>query len=439
MDFLNGDVGKIYRNYLIPTLGSALVMSIYSFVDTIAVGQYAGAVGTAALAVINPLYILMYVLGSICALGGSVRYGHAVGQGKKEEATGYFSAASILCICLTGIVWIISIIFLKQILCLFGANDAVFPTAMAYGKWIILFLPIIVMPDYLGAFLRMDQDPKRALRAVMIGGMVNMFLDWLLVFPLRMGVSGAAIATVIGTLIQDVIMLSHFLSRENQLQFVCMENVFRYMKNILRTGFGSSLLDIGNVALAVIMNQMMRTYGGTEALGIYGVVNTIAILFQALFAGVGQTILPAVSVNYGAEKKERVRAFYKCALTSVMILGLLFTLSGELFPDRILYLFIHAEGAMVTLGAYICRLYFPCFLLLGYNVLAIFIFQALLLHRASVWIAVLRSFAVPLIMLLILPRLFGAFGVYSAMSWSEGVVALGVWIYTRTKTTLQPK
>lgn len=436
MDFLNGDIKKIYRNYLIPTLGSALVMSIYSFVDTIAVGQYAGAIGTAALAVINPLYILMYVLGSICALGGSVRYGHAIGKGKKDEASGYFSAASILCMALTGAMWIISVIFLGQILRIFGANDAVFPTAMAYGKWIIWFLPVIVLPDYLGAFLRIDRDPKRALRAVMIGGAVNMFLDWLLVFPLQMGVSGAAIATVIGTLVQDIIMFSHFSSRENNLRFVRTAHMLQYTGNILWTGFGSSLLDLGNVALAVIMNQMMRAYGGTEALGIYGVVNTITILFQALFAGVGQTILPAVSINYGAEKKERVRAFYKKARTSIMILGVLFTLTGELFPDQILFLFIHAEGLMITLGSYIFRLYFPCFLFLGYNVLATFVFQALLLHKASMWIAILRSFAVPLMMLFILPHLLGATGVYVTLTLSEFAVAVGVWRYTRTQTTL---
>lgn len=436
MDFLNNDIRDIYRKYLIPTLGSALVMSIYSFVDTIAVGQYAGAIGTAALAVINPLYTLMYVVGSICALGGSVRYGHAIGKGKREEADNYFSASLVLCIVLTGLIWLVFVIFLGPILRLFGANDAVFPTAMAYGRWIIWCLPIIVLPDYLGAFLRIDGDPKRALRAVMIGGSLNMFLDWLLVFPLRMGVSGAAIATVLGTLVQAAIMSSHFFSPKNRLRFVHTERLNVCIKKILRTGFSSSLLDLGNVALAIVMNQMMRIYGGTEALGIYGVVNTITILFQALFAGVGQTILPAVSVNHGAGRTDRVRAFYRRALFSVLVLGILFMLPGEIFPGRILYVFIHAEGATVSLGSYIFRLYFPCFLFLGYNVLATFILQALLRHQASMWIAILRSFVFPLFALFILPRLFGAAGVYSALTVSEAMVAAGVWWYIRTQTLL---
>ena len=436
MDFLQSDVKKLYRKYLVPTLGSALVMSIYSTVDTIAVGQYAGEMGTAAIAVINPLYTVMYVLATLFSIGGSVRVGNALGKKDEKGALEYFTTAVFSCVALTCVAWALIVWRMEDVLRLFGANEEVMPSAWAYGRWVLWFLPVIVVPDFLGQFLRMDKDPRRALHAVLAGGCVNMVLDWYLVFVVDMGVSGAGLATVIGTAVQCVYMATHFFSRDNHLKIVPVRNPMKKLGEIVHTGTSSVTLDLGNVVVAILMNRMVLQYGGTSALGVYGVVNTITILFQALFSGVGQTIQPGVSVNYGAGKEDRVRLFYRLAVRTALWMGIGFTLCGEIFPRQILRLFMGDPGQEVLeMGAVIVRTCFLCFPFLGYNVLAIFYLQAVLQHRASLFTAMMRSYIMPLVLLGILPAALGALGVYLVFPVGESIVSLLVnqVVYKRIK------
>ena len=435
MDFLKDNVHSIYRSYLVPTLGAALAMSIYSFVDTIAVGQYAGAVGTAAIAVINPLYTLMYVLASLFALGGSVHMGNALGRGKKEEGLQYFTIATIGCALVTVASWLLCLWKLKDILVALGANEEIFSTAYAYGRIVIGFLPIIVGPDFFAAFLRLDRDPKRAFRAVLTGGVINIFLDWFLVFPMNMGVAGAATATVIGTAVQDVIMLSHFVSKKNTLRFVNVSHPFRYFHSVFRTGISSLLIDLGTIGMNIVMNQTMLIYGGTEALGVYGVLNTIALLAQAVFAGVGQTVQLGASVNHGAGKTERVRSFFHLGLRTAMVIGICIFAFGEILPRQILYLFMGSD-ANASLGPYIMRRYMPMFVMLGFNILAAYLLQGILQQRACAASALLRSLIMPLVTLFVLSRCFGAEGVYCTLGLSEWLSALLIYIYLRRETRL---
>lgn len=428
MNFLKDDIRKIYRKYLIPTLGSALAMSIYSFVDTIAVGQYAGSAGSAAIAVINPIYNIMVVIGFLCSTGGSVRFGNAVGQGKQEKGNAYFTASMFLCILLTCAVWIFLWLRLPEVLTFFGADKTVLPYALDYGKWIVRFFPVIVAPDFMAPFIRMDKEPKRAMAAVMTGGGLNMFLDWFLVFPMKMGMAGAAIATVTGTVLQCLIMLSHFISKKNTLRFVLPYHPLKAAGKVVAAGASASLLDLGNVFLGIMMNRQMLAYGGSTALGIYGVVNTIAILCQALFAGVGQTIQPGVSVNHGAGDHAREDEFYHLGVKTVLMMGCFFTLIGEAFPSVIVRIFMSVTPDVLKLTPFIMRLYFLCFPFMGFCVLISYYLQSVLRPKASSLIALMRSIILPAVLVFTLPRFSGLFGVCIAIPLSEGfTAALALW------------
>ena len=139
--------------------------------------------------------------------------------------------------------------------------------------------------------------PGLAMAAVIIGGCVNIFGDWFFGFPLGMGMTGAALATVIGTCVQVIIMCLHFFSRKCTLRLVKPNHIMPAIRQTLSIGFGASILDLGTVILAIIMNNQIMRYGNATALAVYGVVATISSLFQALYCGVGQAIQPIVSAN----------------------------------------------------------------------------------------------------------------------------------------------
>lgn len=410
MDFITSDIKQLYRKYLFASMASAMVMSIYSFVDTIAVGQSVGPIGAAAMAVITPLYGVLIFLAILCGVGGSVLYGNARGEGNDEKANALFTAATGLMIGLILFVWVLFALFHEPIFAFFGADAELMPTVMEYARWLIWFLPVFILPTFVSSFIRNDGAPGLAMSAVIIGGCVNIFGDWFFCFPLGMGMTGAALATVLGTCIQVIIMCSHFFTKKCTLRFVKPNHIKPAICQTLSIGFGASALDLGTVILAIIMNNQIMHYGDTTALAVYGVVATITSLFQALYCGVGQAIQPIVSANCGAMQTERIKQTWKMSFVTVIVLGCVFTAIGELFPEQIVRLFIDATPEVVEAAPSIIRPFFLLFLSLGVTVLATYHLQSIMHGTMSMVIAVLRSVVVSGLLLYVLPLFWDIVG-----------------------------
>lgn len=424
MDFLTADIRKLYRKYLLLSLGSAMVTSIYSFVDTIAVGQAVGPMGTAAIAVLNPFFSVMVFLGVLCGIGGAVLMANAKGEGFEERGNAYFTAALVLIACIIAVGWVVFLFFHEQVFTFFGATAENMPYVLDYGKWLVWCFPAYVLPIFLGAYLRNDGAPGLATLGVITGGLWNCFGDWLLCFPLDMGMPGAAIATVSGASLQAVIMATHFLRKGRcHLRLVWPQHLFRDIRRIITVGFGAGVLDLGNVLIAIIINNQIMRYGNVEALSVYGVVGTTSLLFQALFCGVGQAAQPLVSTNYGARKLERVQTVLSMGLVSVVVMGVCFMLVGELFPEAITKFFIAATPEVLAVAPMVFRCYFIFFLFLGITVFATYYLQSIMRERKAMTISVLRSLVLSSVMLFLLPLFLGLAGVFLAMPVSEALVA----------------
>ena len=270
--------------------------------------------------------------------------------------------------------------------------------------------------------------------AVIIGGCVNIFGDWFFVFPLGMGMTGAALATVIGTCVQVIIMCLHFFSKKCTLRLVKPNHILPAIRQTLSIGFGASILDLGTVILAIIMNNQIMRYGSATALAVYGVVATISSLFQALYCGVGQAIQPIVSANCGAERHDRIKQVWKMALATVIGLGITFTAIGELFPEQIIRLFMDVTPEVMEAAPGIIRPYFLLFLCLGVTVLATYHLQSTMHGAMSMLIAILRSVVISGLLLFVLPLLLDIQGVWLAMPVSELVVAIIALVYIQKLT-----
>ena len=434
MDFITGDIKQLYRKFLTASMASAMVMSIYSFVDTIAVGQSEGPAGAAAMAVITPLYGVLIFLGILCGVGGSVLYGNARGEGKEEKANALFTAATGLMLFLILLVWIIFALFHQQIFTFFGTDAELMPKVMEYARWLIWFLPAFILPTFISSFIRNDGAPGLAMAAVIIGGCVNIFGDWFFVFPLGLGMTGAAMATVLGTSVQVIIMCIHFFTKKCTLRIVKPNHVKPAICQTLGIGFGASVLDLGTVILSIIMNNQIMRYGDTNLLAVYGVVATITSLFQALYCGVGQAIQPIVSANCGAMQADRIKQVWKMSLTTVIVLGIGFTAVGELFPTQIVRLFMDVTPEVLTVAPGIICPFFLLFLFLGITVLATYHLQSIMHGRMSMMIAVLRSVVISGLSIYILPLFMGILGVWVAMPISELIVAIIALIYIQKCT-----
>lgn len=203
MDFLNGKIKTIYFRYLAAAFGSALITSIYSIVDMAMVGQYHGPEGSAALAVVAPVWNIIYSFGLLMGIGGSVLFSTIRGksEGQEKRSNEYFTASVIGSGILAAVIWLIVIVWDRELLLLFGAQDNTLSLAREYVKPIKYAIPLFLFNQMLAAYLRNDKNPALATGAVLAGGIFNVFGDYLFVFTCDMGAYGAGLATAIGSAI----------------------------------------------------------------------------------------------------------------------------------------------------------------------------------------------------------------------------------------------
>lgn len=432
MNYIKDDIKTLYFRLLIPSMVGAVVMSIYSFVDTIAVGQSEGVPGTGAMAVIAPIYGVIVFLGILCGIGGSVMMSIARGEGNREKGDACFTAACLLMAIITVTAWIVLIIFQKPIFQLFGANADVMPKTVEYGRMIIWFLPVFVFTIFIPSFIRNDGAPKLVMAAVVTGGCVNIFGDWFLVFPMKMGMTGAALATVIGTMIQAVIMGSYFFRKRCRLKFVRPNHFKKGFLGIVRIGIGAGALDLGIIIIGIVMNNQILRYGSTTELAIYGVLATLMSLIQALFCGVGQAIQPLVSTNYGAGKGDRIRTVWRYSIVTAAAMGIVFMLIGELFPVQITRLFMKAGPEVIAAAPEIFRLFSIVYLFLGITVVCAYYLQSVMKEKASMVVGFMHSMVLSTLLCMILPVVFGMSGVWLALPATELLISLlGVLFITK--------
>ena len=423
MDLLESPIQKLYRSFLVPSLFSAVVTSVYGFVDMIAIGRGIGPEGTAAISIATPILGIISFFGILCGVGGSVYLGKARGEGAVEKSNAYFSASLFLVIVVTILAWVGFIVFSKPIYQFFGATENLMPYVQEYTNCIVWTMPFFILSAYLSNIVRSDGAPNKVMAAVMIGGVFNIFGDWYFVFPMRWGMFGAAFATVLGMIIQFTILCSHFLRKNCGLKIVKPFRMLRALRNILFTGFSSSTVSISLSILTVILNKQVMRYGGETALAVFGVAVTFFLLFQSLFAGVGQAIQPIVSTNFGAGFRQRIRQVDKLSLVTAFFMGAVFTLIGELFPLQTIRLFIDATPEILEITPKIFRIYFLSFLLMGVDIQSIYYFQSILKAKLATVLALLRGLLFSGILVYLLPLLWGLDGVWWGMGIAEFLVA----------------
>ena len=424
MELVNAPLGKLFGKYLSASLGSAVIMTIYAFVDAIAVGQSEGPDGAAVMAVLTPVFGLFIFVALMFGIGGSVLMSKARGENDGGEANAWYSASMVLMAIVAVAIWALLLVFCRPFLILFGATEELFPLLMRYAWWLIGFSPLIIASVFLACFVRNDGAPGLAMRAVLIGGGFNILGDWFLVFPLGLGITGAALATIGSNLIQTVILCTHFFSKRCNMRFVKPMGILPRCKAICSVGFGAGMLDLANVILFCLVNNQIIRYGGVTYLAVFGAAETMSTLFQSLFSGVGQALQPIASTNFGAKESGRVRTVLKYGLVTGTVMGLICTLFGMGCPQLVVRIFMDVTPEVLAIAPGVIRPFSTIFLFMSFNVTATYYLQSVLCARQATVISLLRGIAVSGVLILLLPLLFGLGGIWYAMPLAELIVCV---------------
>lgn len=438
MDFLNGKIKNIYFKYLAAAFGSALITSIYSIVDMAMVGQYHGPEGSAALAVVAPVWNIIYSFGLLMGIGGSVLFSTIRGkqEGQEKQSNEYFTASVIGSVILAAVIWLAVIFFDRELLVLFGAQDNTLLLAREYVKPIKFAIPFFLFNQMLAAYLRNDKNPTLATGAVLAGGIFNVFGDYFFVFSCDMGACGAGLATAIGSAISFLAMISHFFTKKNTLRLVKPNHLFQKLGRISVTGFSTFFIDVAMGILTILFNRQIMKYLGTNALAVYGVIVNISTFAQCCAYSVGQASQPIISTNFGAGKEERIRQTLKYALGTCAFFSILWTVLSLAIPNTFIRIFMNPTQEVLQIAPSILRCYGISFLLLPLNIFSTYYFQALLKPKAAFVVSVARGFVISGILIYLLPVTAGANSIWFAMPITELLVAVYV-VYEMVKVTRQ--
>lgn len=430
MNLLTDNLKKIYTKYLLASFGGAILQSVYGIVDMIVVGKYHGSDGSAAMALIAPIWNVIYSLGLLTGIGASILFSVSrSSEGKdKDKANGFFTSGLILTSIISVVVWILIFTCEDSFLRLLRADDTLFALAKQYLIPVKFAAPVFLFMQFMSAFLRNDNNPVLSTKAVVAGGVFNVFGDIFFVFGLDMGILGAGLATCLGATISLSVMLLHFRSNVNTLRLVKPRRLFYCFRRISTLGFSTFFIDLAVGLLTIIINiQVMKNFG-SATLAVFGIIINVAIFVQCCGYGVGQASQPILSVNYGAGKMDRVRKlFYYNVITTAVISAVWVGLCMA-FPQAFIYIFMKPDDAVLQIGPSIIRTYSLAFIFVPFNIYTTYFYQSILKPHIAFVVSLARGLVLSGLLIVVLPMLFVKDSIWLAIPLTEAIVFIYIVI-----------
>ncbi|WP_106495669.1 MATE family efflux transporter [Lentibacillus sp. Marseille-P4043] len=423
---------KSFFQYFIPTLLGMMLMSINVVVDGIFVGNGVGSVALASVNIAVPVFSIIISISLLIGVGGGTLYSMAMGEGNKKQAQRLFTTSFGFLTLITIIICLIAYINIDGLARLFGANEQTLPYAVDYMRILLIFSLILAWENYFSIFVRNDGDPQLAMIGLVISALLNIGLDYWMIFILKLEVTGAALATVIATFAGLIIYLLHFFKKDSGLVFVKARWKIKDLKRISSIGLPSFLSEAGTGVFVMGYNIAIAYYAGTTGLAAFSVINYLHTFMFLAFIGIGQSIQPMISFYYGAKQFHSIKETVKTAEISGLSLGILFLGIGYFGADFLVSIFGVASPEIAELAAKGIKLFFLGYLFMGTNFIYMTYYQSIGYVRPSVGITVFRGFILLIGMLFILPLWFGTIGVWLALPVAEGIVAVTLMIFARS-------
>lgn len=339
-------VNRLLSQFAIPSIISMLVGSLYNIVDQFFIGQRVGELGNAATNIAFPLSTSCLALALLIGIGGSSAFNLAMGSGHEKRAVNIMGNAVVLLAGSGLVLSIITLLFLKPLLLFFGSPKAVLPYAMEYTKITAFGFPFLLLSTGGGHLIRADGRPRITMLCNLVGAVLNTILDALFVFGLNLGMSGAALATIIGQIVSGTLAIGYLM--HGKTVTIRRENLRIKWENVTRIaslGMAPCSNQVAMMVVQIIMNQSLKHYGSHSIYGenipiaCAGIITKVNMIFMSFVIGLSQGLQPIASFNYGAGKKGRVKEAYIKAISIGAVLAVIAFLMFQFFPRQIISIF----------------------------------------------------------------------------------------------------
>ncbi|MDR2556954.1 MAG: MATE family efflux transporter [Bacteroidales bacterium] len=401
--------------YSIPAIITAVANSLYNIIDRLFVGNSVGAMAISGLALSLPVMILLQAFGTLVGVGAASRISIVLGMKDKEWAEDILGTAVLMSVSIWVVVSAAFMFALDPILLFFGGS----PDTIPYAKeFLEIIIPFSLFSNFAYSYcniIRASGHPEKSMMIMVLGLVVNILLDVLFILVFGWGIRGVAIATATAMFFTAIATMYHFTRRKSFLRFKRRKLRIRWfiVRNITSIGLAPFLINVAASAVTVLYNTHLKQLGGDLAVGAYGIVNSLAVVFVMLVLGLCQGMQPIAGYNFGAGLIPRVKEVLKKSLWVAVAITTMGFIAVELFPNTIARCFT-SDSSLASMTATGLRYVFLLFPVVGYQIVTGNFFQAIGHASSSIFLSLIRQTLYLIPMLFLLPLFFGIDGLWAA-------------------------
>ena len=415
---------KQFFKYVSQNIFGLLGTSCYILADTYFISQAAGTDGVTLLNLCLPIYNFIFAIGAMVGLGAATRYAILRAQGD-ERCQRYFSNA-IFCACALSVPFLLAGIFAPgSLLRLMGGDTEIVALGIPYARIFLMFTPFFMCNYIVSAFTRNDGDPSLAMVATLSGSLFNVVFDYIFMFPMGLGLPGAALATAVSPVLSICICSRHFFKKSNTLRFLRRAPSIRLLAQSCPLGVSGFVGELSSGVTTTVFNLLLLRLSGNVAVAAYGVIANFALVATAIFNGVAQGAQPLVSSCYGKNDMGGAKKLLFFGTGTALALAAVLYAVVVGFTDPLVAVFNSENSLQMAAFAHTgMRMYFVGYFFAGFNIVAAGYLGAVNRPAEASATSLCRGMVAIVACSLVLSAWFGMNGVWAAFPASEALTAL---------------
>ncbi len=433
LDLENEKISKLLWRYAIPSIIGGLVFMLYNVVDRIFISRGVGTYALSALSLTFPLFNVLAGITAFISVGATAKIGLKLGENKKEEAEKILGNVFFIFIIISISLTIFGNLFIDKILYFLGANESTF--SMAYDYLIILIdgLFFMIFPFGIMGLMQAEGNPKKSMVAAILGALINLCLDPIFIFVFKMGIKGAAIATVLANVIVAIYITYHFLFGKTRYLTLRKENLkidIKLMVEVMKIGISPFFRKMATSTTILVVNRALISYGGSSSVAVLGIIDTISSIIFMIVMGINEGTQPIISYNYGARNYKRVKeAIFKSLYISTII-GSFSLILVFMFKRDIIGIF-SKDLTLIKKCEEVLLIYMMMTPLLGFQTLGVNFFQAIDRSKIAIFLNIFRKVLMLIPLIFIFSKSFGEIGIWYANPVSDFIAAIVTFYFLK--------
>ncbi len=372
------NIGRSLFKLSLPAMIGMLVMSMYNVVDAIFIGKGVGTMGIAAVAISFPIQMIVGAIGQMLGIGGASLLSRSLGAQDYDTSNRILGNVIISTVLFSLVITIVGFLFTDQVLVFFGSSQTILPYAKEYFIYIVPGILFHSMAMALNNLIRAEGKAKVAMFTMIISSVLNIILDALFIFGFKMGISGAAIATLLAYIAGAIYLALYYLSGRSMLNVKISYLKFdlKINKEIYAIGIAVFARQAAMSILVIILNNLLGFLGGDIAIAVYGIVMRILMVMMTPIIGLAQGLQPIAGYNFGAQNYLKTKESVKLAVLVSSILSISATFIIMVFPVALLKLFTN-DILLIDQGKTALRLMVLAFPVVGFQIVGSTLYQAI--------------------------------------------------------------